>query len=81
MTLQKEEPGVWIAYCDMTGCATRTELDCDCDDSWTEAFNCMLSNHGWKYRKNIDSRGRQEHIHICPDHAIRDLDELTRTRD
>lgn len=41
MTIQKEDPGLWFAICDI--CGERIELDTDSDDPFTE-----LKQRGWR---------------------------------
>lgn len=73
MTIQKEPPGLWMGYCDHKGCATRIEIDCDPDDSFTEAVHALQSEHDWEVFKDQGYNWN----HWCPDHE-EDLEDIAK---
>lgn len=72
MTIQKEDPGVWVAYCDHKGCASRIEIDCDCDDSFSEAATVLAIEHEWE-RFKIG----EDWFNWCTDHEM-DLEDVAK---
>ena len=45
MTIEKQPPGLWFAFCDT--CGERIELDTDPDDEFTEAV-AEVKQRGWR---------------------------------
>lgn len=65
MTIQKEPPGMWYAYCDHGGCSSRIEIDCDPDDSFSVAVRALREEHEWRVFPDKDGDWQ----HWCTDHA------------
>lgn len=61
MTIEKQEPGVWFAFCDASGCSTHIELDTDPDDPFFEAVK-EIREKGW-YVTQVHGQW----MHFCPD--------------
>ena len=73
MTIEKEPPGLWYAYCDK--CGERKELDTDPDDDFKEAVSDVKAL-GWKvcppetvkYATDLGSSRRVTYwTHLCTD--------------
>lgn len=75
MSIEKEEPGLWVAYCDI--CGERKELDTDADEDMTVAAE-ELEEKGWEAQAPEtvkfaqDYSGDKKHKvtyfeHHCPD--------------
>lgn len=47
MTIEKQPPGLWFAFCD--GCGERRELDTDPDDEFTDAV-AEIKQLGWRIK-------------------------------
>lgn len=75
MTVVKEEPGLWVAYCD--DCGERLVLDADPDDEKALAIEELEEEKGWRIEKDVqhrftrnDARSKYNQIyeqHFCPD--------------
>jgi hypothetical protein len=64
MTIKKEPPGIWVAYCNHRSCGDRLEIDADPDDSFTEAAQALVDVHEWRRFKDGDG----DWVNWCPDH-------------
>lgn len=75
MTVVKEEPGLWVAYCDQ--CGERVVLDADPDDEKALAIEELEEERDWRIEKDEKHRfkrgdrdGNYKQIyeqHFCPD--------------
>lgn len=75
MTIEKQPPGLWFAFCDQ--CGEKAELDTDPDDPFTDAV-AEIKELGWRICppdtvKFQDGPGFRKTMkqtywtHLCPD--------------
>lgn len=75
MTIEKQPPGLWFAWCDQ--CGEKKELDTDPDDDFVDAVD-EVKSMGWKIcppetaKFATDLSGARKHkvtywTHLCTD--------------